>query len=289
MVAKTSEHIFLVDDATSSCVSEYELDQNAVSSSEGSKLVADKTDKTFATTVLYTGDEQNSSYAKRYKKALAGIADRPELFTTVQTLVNECGLKHFFMAIEDPTGQPVIVSNWPSTVVDLLSRQILLLPALINPGEKPGTIVEFDLAQSAILALEGMDAGLLLNGTGIGRSIAYFQNSEETGNPSFMAMFNGPEKARNEFASVLADIGPMLSRTLEFVKNRELPTRHKLSKRELECIQWTSEGKTSYEISVILNLSENTVNNYIASVTKKLGAVNRTHMISLALRSSIIR
>ena len=61
-----------------------------------------------------------------------------------------------------------------------------------------------------------------------------------------------------------------------------------LSKRETECIRWTAEGKTSYEIGIILGLSENTINNYIASVTKKMGAVNRSHMISLAFRNGII-
>ena len=62
----------------------------------------------------------------------------------------------------------------------------------------------------------------------------------------------------------------------------------KLSKRELECIQWISDGKTSFEIGIILDLSENTINNYIASASKKIGAVNRAHLVSIAIRNRLI-
>jgi DNA-binding CsgD family transcriptional regulator len=61
-----------------------------------------------------------------------------------------------------------------------------------------------------------------------------------------------------------------------------------LSKREHECVSWTSQGKTSYEIGMILGLSENTINNYLVAASRKLGAVNRAHMVGKALRENII-
>ena len=69
----------------------------------------------------------------------------------------------------------------------------------------------------------------------------------------------------------------------------EFTDRPSLSKREKECITWTSLGKTSYEIGVILGLSEHTINNYLANVCRKLGAVNRAHLVGIALRSKILR
>jgi len=62
----------------------------------------------------------------------------------------------------------------------------------------------------------------------------------------------------------------------------------KLTKREKECLEWASEGKTSFEIATILGLSENTINNYVASVVRKMGASNRLHMVGIALREKYI-
>lgn len=62
-----------------------------------------------------------------------------------------------------------------------------------------------------------------------------------------------------------------------------------LKPREIECLQWTSEGKTSGEIATILDLSEYTVNHYLANAMRKLDTQNRTHAVAKAFRSRIIR
>lgn len=50
-----------------------------------------------------------------------------------------------------------------------------------------------------------------------------------------------------------------------------------LSRREREILHWVAYGKTSYEISIIVGLSERTVNFHVANVVSKLNAANRTH------------
>jgi LuxR family quorum sensing-dependent transcriptional regulator len=62
----------------------------------------------------------------------------------------------------------------------------------------------------------------------------------------------------------------------------------KLSPREIECLKWTADGKTTWEISVILGLSHRTVSDYLASAVSKLGAVNRVQAVAEALRRSVI-
>jgi LuxR family quorum sensing-dependent transcriptional regulator len=62
----------------------------------------------------------------------------------------------------------------------------------------------------------------------------------------------------------------------------------KLSPREIECLKWTAAGKTTWEISVILGLSNRTVDEYLASAASKLGAVNRVQTVAEALRRSVI-
>lgn len=56
-----------------------------------------------------------------------------------------------------------------------------------------------------------------------------------------------------------------------------------LTKRELEILSWTKEGKTGWEISVIMNISENTVRFHIKNILKKLDAVNKTHAVAKAM------
>jgi LuxR family transcriptional regulator len=50
----------------------------------------------------------------------------------------------------------------------------------------------------------------------------------------------------------------------------------KLSNREIAVLRWTADGKTSGEISSILNIAERTVNFHIYNVITKLNAVNKT-------------
>lgn len=49
-----------------------------------------------------------------------------------------------------------------------------------------------------------------------------------------------------------------------------------LTAREKEILRWTAEGKTSFEISLILAISERTVNFHINNAILKLGASNKT-------------
>jgi DNA-binding CsgD family transcriptional regulator len=62
----------------------------------------------------------------------------------------------------------------------------------------------------------------------------------------------------------------------------------KLGKRERRVLSWTSQGKTSYEISKILNLSEHTINNYVTNAANKLGTNNRVHTVCRAIMLGLI-
>ncbi len=52
--------------------------------------------------------------------------------------------------------------------------------------------------------------------------------------------------------------------------------RPKLTIREIEILRWTADGKTSSDISIILSISERTVNFHIHNVMAKLQAANKT-------------
>lgn len=61
-----------------------------------------------------------------------------------------------------------------------------------------------------------------------------------------------------------------------------------LSPREIDCLRWTSEGKTVWECGIILSLSIHTVRCYLESARHKLGATSNTHAVSIALKSGLL-
>lgn len=61
-----------------------------------------------------------------------------------------------------------------------------------------------------------------------------------------------------------------------------------LSVRERECLQWIAWGKTSWDIGMILSISENTVNFHVKNAIRKLGANNRILAVVKAIRFGLI-
>ncbi|XXY50939.1 LuxR family transcriptional regulator [Sorangium sp. So ce269] len=62
-----------------------------------------------------------------------------------------------------------------------------------------------------------------------------------------------------------------------------------LSPRERECLLWVAEGKTSWEIGVILATSERTVNFHLQNACAKLGVSNRQHAVAKAMLLGLLR
>ena len=61
-----------------------------------------------------------------------------------------------------------------------------------------------------------------------------------------------------------------------------------LTQREITCLSWAADGKTSWEISRILDLAERTVNFHIHNACQKLGVHGRQAAITAALRSGLL-
>lgn len=61
-----------------------------------------------------------------------------------------------------------------------------------------------------------------------------------------------------------------------------------LTERELECLFWIAEGKTSDEMAMILGISRNTINNYITSVMRKTATKTRSEAIAYAVRNNLV-
>jgi DNA-binding CsgD family transcriptional regulator len=62
----------------------------------------------------------------------------------------------------------------------------------------------------------------------------------------------------------------------------------RLGKRELEMLQWTKEGKSSWAISTILGISESTVETHMRSLRRKMGVSSKHQAVLRAITLGLI-
>ena len=61
-----------------------------------------------------------------------------------------------------------------------------------------------------------------------------------------------------------------------------------LTRRETQVLLWAARGKTVWETSAILDLSARTVETYLKTCCRKLGAANKTHAVAIGLECGAI-
>ena len=72
-------------------------------------------------------------------------------------------------------------------------------------------------------------------------------------------------------------------------KAAETPLNGVLSDRERETILWVKEGKSNFEIALLMGLSENTVRTYLKRIFVKLGVCSRAQAVSSAFESGMLQ
>jgi DNA-binding CsgD family transcriptional regulator len=62
-----------------------------------------------------------------------------------------------------------------------------------------------------------------------------------------------------------------------------------LTSRETECLLWTAHGKTAWEISMILKISEATVNYHLKNTMRKLSVHSKAHAVAKSMVLGLIQ
>lgn len=102
-----------------------------------------------------------------------------------------------------------------------------------------------------------------------------------------------PSDAR-ELTRMVADMQLFAVHALDAALRVLLPPEQQLEKprltpRELECLRWTMDGKTAWEVGTILSISERTAVLHINNAMHKLGCNNKHQAVLKALRIGLIR
>ena len=74
----------------------------------------------------------------------------------------------------------------------------------------------------------------------------------------------------------------------ENVLKRKIQPTPALTPRELQCLEWSARGKTLWEVSQILGISETTSKTHMQGAMKKLDTFNKTHAVSKAVVHGLI-
>jgi len=96
------------------------------------------------------------------------------------------------------------------------------------------------------------------------------------------------ERTSTILENVMPHFHEALIRIANGQENGEMPLVANISAREKEVLTWIKEGKSSWDVSKILNISERTVNYHVGNVMQKLGAVSRLHAVAIAAGSKLI-
>lgn len=91
--------------------------------------------------------------------------------------------------------------------------------------------------------------------------------------------------AKSNFSSGIGQ-GPV---AMPMSSRRNARTKaHMLTAREMEVLTWVARGKSAWEIGEILDIAKRTVDEHAQTAVRKIGAVNRTHAVAIAVRDRII-
>lgn len=106
---------------------------------------------------------------------------------------------------------------------------------------------------------------------------------------SIMTFSGRDNRFKGHHKAILDILGPHVHQAMvRICMEHALKNLYHLTAREKEVVKWIKEGKSNWEISVILNISERTINFHVQNVSRKLNAVNRAHVVAIAYEQGLV-
>jgi LuxR family transcriptional regulator, quorum-sensing system regulator CviR len=87
---------------------------------------------------------------------------------------------------------------------------------------------------------------------------------------------------------ILMHVTPHLHQAFNKLMVSEVKCAASLTPREKEIIHWMKEGKSTWDISMILCISQDTVKFHLKNIFKKLNVTNRPQAVAVALATNLI-
>jgi DNA-binding CsgD family transcriptional regulator len=213
---------------------------------------------------------------------LTEIAGSEHLQSGLCALTDYVGASHYLLVrcdlIQESGLDFVVSSDWPFDLVRRLASELVSGYIRTTEMEKCLQLFQPNFA--------GLPDDVLLP-EGVSRQYSSLTFNVGRTRLSLMLLFRegfilSPERLRD--VGLLAGYYSSFNRYGETKSDRDF----ELTERELECLFWIAEGKTSDEIAMILGISRNTINNYITSVMRKTATKTRSEAIAFAVRNNLV-
>jgi DNA-binding CsgD family transcriptional regulator len=236
---------------------------------------------------------------------MAGLATNDEPADLAEGLTSRADVTGFFMQLceqigagsymlvavvsgQDRPALSIIASNWVYDAIRLIGHEFIISlveSSLTAPPGGRASALECSRSPEMPQLLTGEQARLL-DVLGHGE---IFSLKLHVGRRRYFVLFSAAEVGsidpeRLSRAQMLATYA--LSQVPEMLA--AAATQNPLSERERECLYWVSAGKTTDDVAMILGVSSNTVNSYVAHAIQKFRAKNRAMAMATAIRSGII-
>jgi DNA-binding CsgD family transcriptional regulator len=228
-------------------------------------------------------------------QGLLAATSLTEVSRLLRRHAGELGFEWFVFALELRDGPPearlALVSGYPEPWIEHYFRENLLTQDPVMGHCRTHVVpLAWDALppaqQSGRVMNDAKDFGLVTGATaplhGVRGELGVLSVATSTGPRS------APERVRHALPE-LASLACYTHESLLGLRGRERSSHAStLTARERECLLWVAEGKTSWEIGVILGTSERTVNFHVRNASIKLGVTSRQHAVARALMLGIL-
>lgn len=226
-------------------------------------------------------------------RELSAAESRPRWLQILQGVAKEFGYTYAsLMRIPHP-GEELLAATFVETALPMrfirdydgmmMLRYCPVLPRVATSMvPQSWNLKDLDVSRPEIKRI-----GDLLTQAGVTNGLLVPTNSVN-GNRHLMRFDGNCEEPSQTAKNELGMIAIHAFDAYEQLCRAEMAATRKLTKRELEVIHWTSQGKTSAEIGQILSLSDHTINAYLNNAIRKLDCVNRTQLVAKSIRLKLI-
>ncbi len=253
------------------------------------------------TTMGYSGSDPSATVCAEMIEAVRAAEDVDGIHRVCSRLCREVGFDHFIYGAQFPVSlvrpRIVIISGYPAEWREHYDASGYLTadPTVHHCATRSTPVVWRDLAaagrrrqKEARFWGEAGEYGL--------RSGVSFPIHGKSGEFGMLSLASTEPHFKMDAAiRRVLPIGQLLATYMHeasrAVFDQEcLPIRYDgLTTRERECLLWTAEGKTAWEIGNILGISERTVVFHLKNVTEKLNVTNRAQAVARAVACGYIQ
>jgi LuxR family transcriptional activator of bioluminescence operon len=221
---------------------------------------------------------------------ISSVNNIEEIGNILQKITLEFDMEYFLLGIATPSSLTrtniVIEDNFPKKWRDYYdSNSLAKIDPVVSYCLKKHTPIIWSEFSKNNFSLEELHLFKKAKKYGLayGFSIPIHGSGNQFG---MLSMVSSSNKTMNELleSQVMAQsLIPVIQDTFNRLFRPIDTKKPKLTPREVECLQWASEGKSGWDMSQIMGCSERTILFHMNNVRDKLNTNNRTQSIAKAI------